>query len=306
MAILRRLALIVAVVACERVPGRQATRATADLAELWQEPTDLEQRDLFYGPGGRAHEPDSNGSFTLVKLKEKGTNPGYDLVDERGREWAVKLGREARVEVAISRVLWAVGYHQPSIYYVRRWTMAGNEQPEGRFRLEGDSLQKKSDWSWRENPFLGTREFAGLYALMVLFSNWDLKTVQNVIYEVGKDSATLRRRYVVKDLGGALGWSGHLLHTKGDTAGFDSEPFITDVDDSVVTFGKFREGWPDSLRQDVVVKVADLRWICGLLERLSAKQWRDAFRAGGFSDAQAERFIRRLKTKIADGLAIAA
>jgi hypothetical protein len=302
------VALIIAVAACGGSPNSQAARATPDVAELWQEPTDLESRDLFYGPGGKALEPDSNGRFTLVKSKEKGTNPGYDVIDDQGRAWAVKLGKEARVEVTISRILWAVGYHQPSIYYLRRWTLTDsaerNEEPEGRFRLEGDSLVKKTDWSWRANPFLGTREFAGLYALMVLFNNWDLKTAQNVIYETDKDTTKIRRRYVVKDLGGALGWTGYLLHTKGDTAGFDSEPFSTDVDDSTVTFGKFRYGWPDSLRQDVVVKVADLRWICGLLERLSAKQWHDAFRAGGFSDAQAERFIRRLKQKIADGLAV--
>jgi hypothetical protein len=305
----RRLTLIVAVAACGGAPDTQATRDTPDVAELWQAPSNLESRDLFYGPGGRALAPDSNGRFTLVKHKEKGTNLGYDVVDDRGREWSVKLGKEARVEVAISRVIWAVGYHQPSIYYVRRWTVTdsgkNNVEQQARFRLEGDVLKKKSDWSWGDNPFLGTQEFAGLVALMVLFNNWDLKTVQNVVYEVGKDSAPPRRRYVVKDLGGALGWSGWLLHTKDDANGFDKEPFITGVHDGLVTFA-FRQNWPDSLRQDVVVKPADLRWICGLLQRLSEKQWRAAFRAGGFREAEAERYIRRLKKKIADGLAIAA
>jgi hypothetical protein len=33
------------------------------------------------------------------------------------------------------------------------------------------------------------------------------------------------------------------------------------------------------------------------------KQWRDAFRAGGYEPAVADRFIRRLLAKIAEGLA---
>jgi hypothetical protein len=157
-------------------------------------------------------------------------------------------------------------------------------------------------WSWRENPFLGTREFAGLFALMIIFNNWDLKADQNAIYEVGKDSTTARRRYVVKDLGASLGQSGWLNHTKDDPAGFDSEKFITGMDDTLVTFA-FRQSWRDPAGQDVV-RPADLRWICGLLDRLSDKQWSDAFRAGGFTKPEADRYIRRLKKKIAEGLAI--
>jgi hypothetical protein len=39
------------------------------------------------------------------------------------------------------------------------------------------------------------------------------------------------------------------------------------------------------------------------MQRLTDAQWHDAFRAGNYSDADAERFIRRLKQKIDDGLA---
>ena len=46
---------------------------------------------------------------------------------------------------------------------------------------------------------------------------------------------------------------------------------------------------------------ADVQWIAGLLARLSPGQWNDAFRAGGYSEAEAARFIKRLREKIADG-----
>jgi hypothetical protein len=35
--------------------------------------------------------------------------------------------------------------------------------------------KKVRTWSWRHNPFKGTREFNGLRVMMALLSNWDLK-----------------------------------------------------------------------------------------------------------------------------------
>ena len=49
---------------------------------------------------------------------------------------------------------------------------------------------------------------------------------------------------------------------------------------------------------------ADVRWICQRLSKLTDRQWRDAFNAGGFPPSDAERFIRRMKQKIAEGLAL--
>ena len=41
-----------------------------------------------------------------------------------------------------------------------------------------------------------------------------------------------------------------------------------------------------------------------LLSRLSEKQWQDAFRAGGYEPATANRFISKLREKMAQGLAL--
>src|SRR5262245_20521133 len=38
---------------------------------LWQEPTDIEQRDLYYGIGGKAGAPNPAGNFTF--LEDKGS-----------------------------------------------------------------------------------------------------------------------------------------------------------------------------------------------------------------------------------------
>jgi hypothetical protein len=51
--------------------------------------------------------------------------------------------------------------------------------------------------------------------------------------------------------------------------------------------------------------VDDVEWICSRLSKLSDEQWADAFRAGGYAEPTAQRYIRRLKQKIAEGLALA-
>ena len=48
----------------------------------------------------------------------------------------------------------------------------------------------------------------------------------------------------------------------------------------------------------------DVRWICDNLAGLSDRQLDDAFRAGGYPKSLADRFIRRLKQKIAEGRAL--
>ena len=61
-------------------------------AVLWRQPNDITTRNLYYGRGGKAHEP--RGAFTFVKEDLKGSNPKFDAVDESGVKWKVKLGDE--------------------------------------------------------------------------------------------------------------------------------------------------------------------------------------------------------------------
>src|SRR5215210_7459444 len=207
---------------------------TAKLTQLWEQPVDLEQRDLYYGPAGSGRAPSADKRYNFISIKETGTQPGYNVKDDQGREWSVKQGVESRIEVVVSRLVWAVGYHQPDIYYLPQWTLArdGRDtiQPAGRFRLESAALQKTGEWSWRNNPFLGSRQIAGLFVLMVMVNNWDLKTAQNALYESADGTAT--PRYVVRDLGAGFGrtwWFS--LGTKDDPKRFEKEPFLKSITD---------------------------------------------------------------------------
>jgi hypothetical protein len=135
---------------------------------------------------------------------------------------------------------------------------------------------------------------------MVMVNNWDLKTSQNVIYRFQSEGGQPQDRYVIKDLGASLGQTAWLIPgTRNDVEGFEAEGFISQVEGNRVKF-EYKGGW---LEPQVVANVApaDVRWICDLLARLSPEQWTDAFRAGGYSAPEADRFIKRLRQKVAEG-----
>ena len=62
--------------------------------------------------------------------------------------------------------------------------------------------------------------------------------------------------------------------------------------------------WRHQNLVDDRITPADVRWASHLLSGLTAEQWQDAFRAGGYPPAVSERFIRRLLQKVRDGLAL--
>jgi hypothetical protein len=288
-------------------PSQQSVSGT--LEQLWRMPSDLETRDLFHGPGGPELMPDAS-TYAFVARKTSGTNPGYDVRDPMGRLWSVKLGEEAQSEVTASRILWAVGFHQPPTYYVEHWTLSGAdvaEQPAGRFRTEPAGHKVVGDWSWYDNQFIGSRAFAALIAVNVLLSNWDLKTANNKIYAVTNEDGRVERRYVVRDLGASLGrarqprflsWFPFMRHKQGSKNSlddFEERGFVTGFKGETVQFDY--RGIDDALVDSVTV--ADLRWTGELLSRLSKRQWLDAFRAGGYSADQSERYVQKIQSKLA-------
>jgi hypothetical protein len=279
----------------------------APLAELWQQPSDLASRNLFDGPWGSELGPDPDAIYQFVERKQQGTNPGVTVSDPRGREWHIKQpphntqGAEGPIEVTLSRVLSAVGYHQPPVYFLPRVSIADAKgvhvEPGGRFRLTEKSLKHVGAWSWQKNPFVGMRPYQGLLVMLLMFNSSDIKNENNALYEVRQHRDTAGRWYVVRDLGTALGETGRLAPQRGDPDIFERQPFITGVTDGFVQFNY--HGWHQELFKRISPE--DVVWASEWLGRLSDKQWSDAFRAGGFEPAIANRFIARLHQKIADG-----
>src|SRR5215471_1398449 len=282
----------------------------APVTEFWESPRDVPNKDLFYGPWGESHAPDPHETFTFRAPKDHGSNPGMTVADGEGHVWHVKQmrpvekqGAEAPVEVVLSRVLSAIGYHQPPVYYLPAFSVRDPYGtyvvPGGRFRLTEKSIRDTGHWSWQKNPFVGSQPYQGLLVILLMFDSSDLKNVNNTLYDVKHPGDGPEHWYVVRDLGTALGVTGRVRPKRNNVDLFERQPFITGVKDGFVEFNF--HGWQKELYTHRITP-ADVRWASELLAQLTDRQWSDAFRAGGFDPKVANRFIARLHEKIADGL----
>jgi hypothetical protein len=283
-----------------------ATPPTADqLAELWIAPST--ERDLFWGVGGQRLAPDPNATYKVTEVKRTGFSMGLTVEGPGKRKWSAKMPPEAPTEVVASRLAWGLGYHQPPIYYVGTWNAEGapekNPQLPARFReSKPDLYGLDSDdiWSYYKNPFVGTKELNGLLILQVMLGNSDLKDAQNALYTLKQPYEGASRWYVARDLGQSFGRTGVIDAPRGDIKVFEETPFIKGMAGQYVRFDyRGRHG-----RLVDRMTPADVRWICERLQRLTDRQWQDAFRAGGYAPEIASRFIRRFKQKIEEGLAV--
>jgi len=307
---MRRFGLILCllIAACAR-PIRSTLvgpMTPAKMAELWVQPTG--ERDLFWGVGGQRLAPNPSITYQVIAAKRGGFSAGLTVTGPDKRQWSAKFPPEASTEVVASRLLWGLGYHQPPIYYLPKWNAddapTGNPQLPARFREKKPDLyglDDKGNWSYFENPFTETREMHGLLVLQVMLGNSDLKDQQNVIYELKDKYEGATKWYVARDVGQAFGRTGRVDPPRGDIKVWEQTPFIKGVGkDGIVEFeyhGRHHE-LVDGMTP------ADVHWICEHLSRLTDRQWKDAFSAGGYSPELADRFIRRFKQKIHEGLTI--
>lgn len=275
------------------------------MAQLWIRPE--AERDLFHGVGGKRLAPDPSARYTVIEIKRGGFSRGYTVVGPGDREWSAKFPPEAGTEVVASRLLWGIGYHQPPIYLLDKWTAekatSPNPQLPARFREKKPDLHgldAGDSWSYYQNPFVGTRQLNGLLVLQAMLGNSDLKEAQNVIYSLDRAHERARRWYVARDLGQTFGRTGVIDAPRGDIEVFEQTPFIRGIENGRVRLeytGRHRALFEN-------IRAADVRWICERLDTLTDSQWQDAFRAGGIDRQMADRFIRRMKQKIAEGLAL--
>ena len=292
-----------------QVPARAPSAEL--LRELWIDPGTA-ARDLFWGVGGREYSPDPRAIYSFESKDELGFSASFDVVDPRGVEWSAKIGPEAQTEVVVSRILWGIGYHQPPLYYLPSWTLDRSgerrRESEARFRPKLEAVTRVDDyWRWAENPFVGTRQLDGLLVVLLMLNSTDLKDDNNSLYQVqppfhNAGGGPMGRWFVVRDVGAALGVTGKLFPRRNWIDGFERAGFITAVNGDRISFD-YHGRHAELLAQ---LTPDDVRYGAGLLERLTDQQWRDAFRAANYSSTDTDRFIRRIKQKIADGLAVRA
>ena len=276
-------ALLVSVTSIETgfAAKKKKKEVLAGTPVLWQRPNDIASRDLFLGPGGAAMRPDLR-RITFIKEEKGGYSKKYRVRDGAGREWVVKIGKEAQSETSAVRLLYGLGYLTEVNYLVPRVTIPG----KGTFsnvRFEARNLKRAGEWKWKKNPFVGTPELQGLKIMMAMINNWDLKDSNNVILKDGNEL-----RYAISDLGATFGHASttplfwRFTRSRNNPANYAKSNFFEKVKGNrvVLHFGGKNSG----LMKDITIQ--DAQWIASLLSELSDAQLRDAFRAANYTPGQ--------------------
>lgn len=265
---------------------------------LWEQPADISTRDLFWGPGGQTMRPDLR-KLTFLKEEKGGYSKKYRVRDASGREWVVKIGKEAQSETSAVRLLWGLGYRTEINYLVPRVTIPGKGTfQNARFEARPDSVKRVDEWQWKRNPFLGTREFQGLKIMMALINNWDLKDSNNQILVVKNNDAN-ELNYIISDLGATFGHAStvplfwRIMRSRNNPSTFAKTKFLEKVKGEKVKLhfgGKSREILNN-------ISVADATWLGGWIAQLSDRQLADAFRAANYTPSQVNLLVSAIRRR---------
>ena len=270
---------------------KQPPRGTA---VMWQRPSDISSRDLFLGPGGASMRPDLR-RITFIKEQKGGYSKKYLVRDGSGREWVVKIGKEAQSETSAIRLLWAVGYLTEVNYLVPRVTIPGKGTfTNVRFEARPEAWDRVGEWKWKRNPFLGTPEYQGLKIMMAMINNWDLKDSNNEIIQMNGEL-----RYVISDLGATFGHASttplfwRLTRSRNNPSKYADAKFLEKVKGNrvVLHFGGKNRG----LMKNITVR--DAQWMSSWLSQLSDQQLRDAFRAANYRPDQINMLARAVRER---------
>ncbi len=277
---------------------------------LWHDPGAVESLDFRHGIGGPELTPEP--PFTFLSEDPSGTTPKISVSDGKGRKWVVKFGDEAGPDVFCTRLAWALGYYVEPAYFLDGGVIEG--APAGKYvdasgRFDGGRFQLRSreprffraaDWSWTDNPFLGTPELNGLKILMMLLSNWDDKDSRDT-EKRGSNTAIYRFNnlyfYFIDDWGGAMGgWGKYFTRSKWDAAKFrrQSAGFVK------LENGNMRWGYVGQhtglMTRDI--RFSDIAWLLHYLGRVTDGQIRAGLVASGASEAETRDFTQGLRMRI--------
>lgn len=281
---------------------------------LWRDPGRVENLDFSVGPGGPHGDP--KPPFTFIKEDLKGAYPKVIVHDARGRKWQVKFGREVHSEPFASRVAWAAGYLIEPNYFVpsgkilnvqqlgraAKHITQGGEFENARFQLR-DPKYKFSDeynWSWTNNPFIGTPQLNGLKIVMMLVSNWDNKDARD--QDEGINTAIFEHRgryiYAFTDWGGSMGrWGGVSRRSVWNCEGFteDGRQFARGIHDGKIDWGytgRHNKSFIDDIR------VSHVQWILRYVGRIRDAQFAAGLKASGATPDEVDCFTRELRRRI--------
>lgn len=281
---------------------------------LWHDPGPVDGIDFRYGLGGPDLAP--KPPFQFVDEDMSGTDSKIKVKDANDRSWVVKLGHESRPDTFCTRLAWALGYYVEPNYIVADGVIEGVKNLQrakkevdpagrfqnGRFQLRSGSPKylRSVDWSWDENPFLGTPELGGLKVLMMLLSNWDNKDNRDAESR-GSNTAIFQQDdlliYFIEDWGGAMGnWGKYLTRSKWNSKSFlrQSAEFAR-LENGQISWG-YTGQHTALLKRDI--RPTDIGWLLKYLSPVTDEHLRTALLASGASEEETRDYVQGLRIRI--------
>jgi hypothetical protein len=278
------------------VAQKAEKNAVSGVPVLWESVVIAEQ-DLLAGPGGEAMRPDTS-SITFVSDEKGGFSTKYRIKDGKGATWIAKVGPEAQSETAAVRLLSAIGYKTDINFLVPELTIPGKGALMNvRLEARPENVKRGETWSWKDNPFKGSKPFQGLKIMMAFLNNWDMKQDNNVILaQEGK------HYYAISDLGVSFGKTGNkglpifwrIGRSRNEPEHYAEAEFIKQMKDGKISFNF--NGKNDGSLGDITI--ADGRWLADLLVQLTDKQIEDAFRAANYNASEVATLAASVKSRI--------
>ena len=242
--------------------------------------------------------------FTFVAEDTTGYSPGFDVTDATGMEWSVKTGPEAQTEVVTSRILWAIGFHQPPTYYVEQWSMTGAPPARSNRRVSVPTCQVATSSATgrgmriRSSASRGVRrsdrrepDAHELGLEDVQQQDLPARHSRSMASRGGSWCATLAPRSgssPIRRCSGCSGCAASARARRNDLPGFEQQGFIERVDDGSVNFD-YR-----GIYRDVISTVTRGAGPLGLRAAVAADDGSGRTR----SAAAATRPIKRAATRI--------
>ncbi|HEX6465307.1 MAG TPA: hypothetical protein VFZ98_12670, partial [Vicinamibacterales bacterium] len=157
-------------------------------------------------------------------------------------------------------------------------------------------------WTFVDNPFVGTRELSGLMILMTMVNNWDLRADNTAVFPATGSDGVTELHYVVSDLGASFGRMEDVRFPQSilsllswvnwDVHEYQQQRFIDGVHE-----GRLRLHFRGRLSMPEV-PVEHARWFAGLVGQLTPEQIRQAFEAAAATPEQVDGFSARFLAKV--------
>jgi hypothetical protein len=288
---------------------------------IWRDPGEVERLDFTFGPGGRENVPQP--PFVFQEELDGGTKAKILVNDARRNRWEVKWGKEAKPETFAIRMMWATGYIVEPSYLVPSGTIDSvgalkraapyidrsndNAFRDARFELRNSRAfpLATANWTWKDNPFGGTNELAGLRLMAMFLSNWDTKDASS---SDGPNTAILRvelpdgreeMHYLVNDWGATMGrWGPFGIRGRWDCEGYASNTakFVSGLDENgMVRFG-YKGKHTSTIAEEITV--GNVRWLMNYLGRISDDQIRAGLAASGATAEEVACFTSAVRSRI--------